>query len=217
MDRTDLPSSPPPDQGARSTGLRRLPRGLGRAVLPTALVLGLTGDLLLQGSQGPGLNILLFFVALALAIRAATRMAGVAPSREAWSWMIAGVLLGSAFVLRASPDLQALAFLTASAAFALPALRAGAAWMWKGGVSDMVEAVAGAVAYAGLGAFRLAADGPSRGSAPVTSGSTRRRRVAAVLRGLLLAAPLRASSTSSSPSSSRSSSATSSAEPDSSR
>lgn len=162
-----------------------------RLVVAAALLVGVTGDLLVRSSEGPGLNVLVFFVVLAVAVAAVGRAAGRRPSREAWSWIVGGVLLASAFVLRASPVLQILAFLSASAAFALPALRAGAAWVRRSGVSDHLEAVVGAAGYAGFGALRLAADAfAARDPAVDASGGGRASRATAVLRGVLLAAPL---------------------------
>lgn len=184
MDRSDL-SAPPHVEPPR--GRASVPH---RAVLATALLLGVMSDIVIRGPQGPGLNILLFFIGLALAVLVACRAAGRPPSREARWWMIAGVLFASGFVLRASEALQALAFLLAAAAFAFPALRAGAAWMRDGGVSEQIEAVVGAMAYSGLGAFRLAADGLSRRSAPEEAGGADPGRFSAVLRGLLMATPL---------------------------
>lgn len=162
-----------------------------RTVAAAALLIGVTADLLVRSPQGPGLNVLVFFLVLALAVVAVGRVAGRPPSREACSWIVGGVLLASVFVLRASPVLQLLAFLSASAAFALPALRAGAAWVRRSGVSDHLEAVVGAVGYTGLGALRLAADAFASGdAAPDEARRGRAPRVTAVLRGVLLAAPL---------------------------
>lgn len=162
-----------------------------RAVVGTALLLGATGDLLVRSPQDPGLNMLLFFAALALGVRTATHSAGRAPSREAWWWMIAGVALASGFVVRASPALQSLTLLGAATAFALPALRAGRPWVRGSGVGDMLEAVVAAAVHAGLGAFRLAADAlDARNAAPDEAATTAPRAGPAILRGLLLATPL---------------------------
>lgn len=189
MDRTALSPSTGPDAASASPSRPDpLPH---RAVLAVALVFGLVTNLLVRSPEGPGLNILLFFVALALGVRVATRWAGWAPSREAWWLMVAGVLVASGFALRASPTLQFLAFLAAAAAFALPAFRAGAAWMSGSGVSDHLEAVVAAAGYSGLGILRLAAGALStREASPAPGEPPAPRRGAAVVRGMLLAAPL---------------------------
>ena len=170
-----------------------------RVVVGAALFVGVTGNFLVQGSQGPGLNMSLFFVTLALAIGAVTRLTGRPPSREAWSWIIAGVVLSIGLAIRASPTLQVVVFLAASAAFTFPALRAGTDWMRGSGVSDHLEAVVGAVGHAGFGGFRVVADllssqagVPGDGenaSALENRGHSTRQGVSAILRGLLLAAP----------------------------
>jgi len=162
-----------------------------RQIIGAGLLVGVAGNLVVQGSDEPGLGMLVFFVALAAAVGMAGRAAGRSASREAWSWIAAGVLLSSVFVLRASPGLQVVAFLAASAAFAFPARRAGAAWMRGSGVTDPLEAVVGAAGYAGLGALRLAADAlSSPGSAPGALAEPRIPGIPAILRGLLMAAPL---------------------------
>lgn len=186
MDETKISSAPrseTPEQAAR------LPPH--RAIIGPALLLGVTGNVLVRSPQGPGLNVFLFFVALAVGIRAVTRTAERPPSREAWSWIIGGALLASTLVVRASPALQALAFFAASAAFAFPALRAGAAWMRGSGLSDQLEAVAGAVGYSAFGALRVIADArASDDAAPGEAEDSGSGGIVAILRGLLLAAPL---------------------------
>ncbi|TVP42496.1 MAG: DUF4173 domain-containing protein [Gemmatimonadales bacterium] len=176
-----------------------------RVVIGAGLLVGLAGNMVLRSPAGPGLGMLLFFVALAVAIAAACRGFGRLPSGEAWSWIGAGILLSSVFVFRASHALQTFAFIAASAAFAFPALRAGAPWMRGSGVVDHLEAAAGAAGYAGLGAFRLGAvartlhvgpggvppaTSPTAGTWPSDVQGPRPAVLPAVLRGLLLSAPL---------------------------
>jgi len=161
-----------------------------RVVVGAALFVGVTGNFLVQGSQGPGLNMSLFFVTLALAIGGVTRLTGGPPSREAWSWIIGGVVLSIGLAIRASPTLQVVVFLAASAAFTFPALRAGTDWMRGSGVSDHLEAVVGAVGHAGFGGFGVVADAlwPPAG-APGQGEISTRHGASPILRGLLLAAP----------------------------
>jgi hypothetical protein len=165
-----------------------------RPVFVAGLAMGIAGNFLLRGAGGPGLNFFLLFAGLGLAVGMLGRRSGLAFSREASITLAAGVAFAGALALRASEALQILALFAAAVAFALPALRAGAAWLKHSGVSDVIEAVAGAAANAMLGAFRLVgaalgmgssarspAEGGPMGSAPHPAW--------AVLRGLLLAVP----------------------------
>ncbi len=164
-----------------------------RTVWATALGVGALGNLVVQGTDAPGLGMVLFFVALAVAVGITGRAARRTPfSPEALAWLLGGVLLSTAFLFRASGPLQFLAFVAAAGAFAFPALRAGAAWLRGSGMSDVIEAVAGAIGHAGLGAVRTAARAlsahtdASNGARVATAPTT----LTAVVRGLLLGAPL---------------------------
>jgi hypothetical protein len=151
-------------------------------ILTAALGVGIACDLLLRARGGPGLNFLLLFTVLALAVAAVSRRSGLRLSREALAWLAAGLLLAAGLVLRAAPALQVLAFLGAAAAFALPALRAGTTWVRRSGVSDQAEAIAGAMLHAALGPLPLLliAGRPSLRHVP---------RLPRVLLGVLLATP----------------------------
>jgi len=176
----------------------RVPRG---AVLAGALAVGVAGDLLLHSSRGPGLNLLLLFGVLALVVVLVNRRAGVKPDLEAGAWMAAGLLFAMAFLFRAAPALQLLAFLAASAAFAFPALRAGRGWLAGSGVSDHLEAIGAAILHSGVGPLRLLAQG-SPGGAGVSGGGPAPEEAPAhdrhasprmgwgILRGIFLAVPL---------------------------
>lgn len=160
-------------------------------VLGTALGVGIVGNLLVQAPGAPGLNLFLFFVALAAGVALVTRLSGRTPSGEAWGLMAGGVLLSGGSVLRASEHLQLAAFAGAAVAFALAALHGGRAWLRWSGVGDPLEAVVSSAVHAGLGIFRLAAVA----IAPRDPGVEEAEdlplgRGAAVLRGLLLALPL---------------------------
>ncbi len=180
------------------------------ALFGAALALGVAGDVLLRGHGGPGLNFFLLFVGLGAAVWALSRRAGLTLSREALLLLGVGVAFGAALVLRASGPLRMLAFLAGVAAFSLPALRAGAAWLRGSGVSDQIAAGVGVGANAVAGAFRLvgralgsgAREGRTAagrgGSAPGSggpaaasgeSGVSRRHPAWAALVGLLLALP----------------------------
>lgn len=165
-----------------------IPRG---AVFAGALALGVAGDLLLRSASGPGLNLLLLFCVLAGAVALVTRVAGLELSRESLGWLAAGLLFAATIALRASPVLQFLAFLSASAAFALPALRAGARWLRGSGVSEYAEAIGSAVLHSVTGPLRLLLDSPGAVSDRAEANDhTRARPAWAIARGLLLALPL---------------------------
>jgi hypothetical protein len=173
-----------------------VPRGL---VVSTGLGFGLTADLLIEGTPGPGLNLLLLFTALAGAILLVGHRSGRPLSREARGWLAVGLVFALAFVLRSAPALQTFSFLLAAAAFAFPALRSGGAWLKGSGISHPIEAIGGAVLNAVLGPLRLLLDSvqgeggsgsADPGSSPPPLASPRRSLVGSLLRGLLLALPL---------------------------
>lgn len=166
-----------------------------RALLVAGLALGVAGDILLRGPGGPALNFFLLFIGLGAAVWGVSRRARLALSREALVTMGVGIALAGTLVLRGSEALRFVAFLAAAVAFALPAFRAGAAWLRRSGVSHQVEAVVSAGANALLGSFRLIGatlfGRTERDAAPAGIGESgaQRRTAWAVLRGLLLAIP----------------------------
>jgi hypothetical protein len=169
----------------------------GGRVAAGALAVGVGGNLLLWGSEGPGLNLLLLFVILAgAAALVLRRVEGPAPAREALAWFVVGLGFASIFVLRGAAPLQFLAFLAAAAAFAFPALHRGGAWLARSRVLDPVEAIGGAVLRAALGPLRGwgAQGSDASAGSPDTRPAARRRPsrglLPAVLRGLLLALPI---------------------------
>jgi len=163
-----------------------------RAVLGAGLALGIAGDILLRGQGGPGLNFFLLFLGLGLAVWTLSGRAGLPRSGEMPAALAVGIGFAATEMFRAADPLRVLAFLAAALAFAIPALRAGAAWLRQSGVSDFLESAAGAGVNAGLGAFRLigaalggrAGQGPQDAGGEASRGSRR-----AVVRGLLLAIP----------------------------
>jgi hypothetical protein len=188
--------APEASLAAGIAALLRLPALPVRAIFAGGLALGIAGDVLLRGRGGPGLNVFLLFAGLGVAVWALSLRAGLALSREALLTLGMGTAFAATLVLRASETLQFFAFLAAAVAFALPALRAGAAWLQRSSVSDQIEAVVGAGANGMAGAFRLvgaALAGRSDPGAPAASPdgprAAGRRPAWAVLRGLLLALP----------------------------
>jgi hypothetical protein len=165
-----------------------------RAVVVAGLVLGVAGDMLLRGPGGPGLNFFLLFVGLGAAVWALSRRTRLVLSREAVVTLGVGIAFAATLVFRGSEALRFFAFLAAAAAFALPAFRAGAAWLRRSGVSHQIEAVVGAAANGFAGAFRLigatlagrSGHGAPGSGEPVAAD---RHPAWAVLRGLLLAIP----------------------------
>ena len=167
-----------------------------RAIFAGALALGVAGDVLLRGRGGPGLNVFLLFIGLAVAVWMLSRRVGLALSREALVTLGVGIASAATLVLRASDALRSFGFFAAAVTFALPALRAGAAWLRRSGVSDQIEAVAWAGVNAVAGAFRLIRVALAGRSAPDAApagsgepGEANRHPARAVLRGFLLAIP----------------------------
>jgi hypothetical protein len=150
--------------------------------------MGAAGDLLLRGPGAPGLNFTLLFAGLAAAVGIVSLNGGRRLSREALVWIVVGVVFGTGLVWRGSETLRFFAFVSAASAFALPALRAGGAWIRKAGVADLVEAVAASGLHAGLGATRLLQK--SHWETAVTEESHRTARTVgrSVVIGVLLAA-----------------------------
>jgi hypothetical protein len=151
-------------------------------------MMGVATDLLMRESGPPGMNVVLFFSGLGMAIAVVTRKAGTTLSREAAGLLVIGFLFSTGISIRAAEFLQFLAFVTAAAAFAFPALRAGGAWVLRGGIREPIEAIVGAVAYSGLGTVRLALDRPVR-SGPIPKDGTGHRRLRALLLGIVIALP----------------------------
>lgn len=125
------------------------------AILAAGVGMGFAGDFLLRAPGGPGLNFALLFAVLAASVGSVALNGGLRLSREAVGWMAVGILLGTGLVWRGSELLRFLAFVSASVAFALPALHAGRAWVRQAGVADLFEAVAASGCHAALGCARL--------------------------------------------------------------
>jgi len=154
----------------------------------TGLMMGVASDLLLREAGPPGINLFLFFIALGAAVSVTTRKAGLVLSLESAAALAVGPLFAAGIAFRAAPFLHFLAFLAAAAAFAFPALRAGGPWILRCGVRDLIESIVGAAAYSGLGAIRLTLEHFTR-TPPTPTGGSRRRRLQAILRGLVMAIP----------------------------
>ncbi|MGH7577833.1 MAG: DUF4153 domain-containing protein, partial [Longimicrobiales bacterium] len=160
------------------------------AVLNVGLLLGIVGDALLRAPGVPGLNLFLWAAALAAAVFVLNRGREGAISREAALLLGLGVLFAAGIAWRDSPPLKLLAFASTAAAFALPALGAGVAWVRRGGVSGYIHAAVGASMHSGLGAALALNDVDWTGLRTGRAQSGGRRRLGAVARGLAISVPL---------------------------
>jgi hypothetical protein len=158
------------------------------AILSAGVGLGFAGDFLLRGSGGPGLNLALLFAGLAASLILVSRQGGAPIGREAGVLIAVGVVFGAGLLWRGSELLRFLAFVAASAAFALPALRAGGAWVREARVADLFEAVVASGAWAGLGSLALMRRENREALASDESRGTARTVARSVVVGVLLAA-----------------------------
>jgi hypothetical protein len=125
------------------------------AILAAGVGMGFAGDFLLRGSGGPGLNFALLFAGLAASVGIVSLNGGSRLSREAVAWIAVGVLFGTGLLWRGSEMLRFFAFVSAAAAFTLPALHAGRAWVRRAGVVDLLEAGIASGLHAAFGSARL--------------------------------------------------------------
>lgn len=163
---------------------------LPASAIPAAgLLLGIAGNFLLHGSDGPGLNMLVLVAGAAGATLLLHVRSGRTVETEFIASLAIGVLFVSGMAWRDSPALKLLALGCAGVAFALPAMRAGAAWIRNSGVMEYIAALAGTAAHAGFGAALALSE---LDWSPADSGAragTMRHRAAGVARGGALALP----------------------------
>ena len=157
------------------------------AIVTSGIGLGFAGDQLLRAPGGPGLNFFLLFVGLAASLWIVTRHGESTLSREASSWIGAGLLCSAALLWRDSDILHFGTLVAAFTAFSLPALNAGRAWTRRSGVLDVLEAVAGAGLYGASGCIRLMNRRPWGQVGANTPRRTARVVARAAVGGLLLA------------------------------
>jgi hypothetical protein len=131
------------------------------AILAAGVGMGFAGDFLLRAPGEPGLNVALLFAGMAASVGIVSQNGGTRLSREALGWMTAGILLGTGLLWRGSGLLRFLAFVSAAACFALPALHAGRAWVRRAGVGHLLAAVAASGVHTAFGASRLLQKGQS--------------------------------------------------------
>lgn len=160
------------------------------AVLGTGLVLGIVGDLLLRARGEPALNLFVWISCVAVAALLLHRLRGGSLSGEAKACLGVGVLFAAGLVWRGSPALRLMALAGAAVWFALPALRAGAAWIRNGGLVGYVGSLAAAAGHAAFGAPLTLAAVDWQGLSRLPAEQARWRHVAAVARGSVIALPL---------------------------
>ena len=161
-----------------------------RSILLTGLAMGLLGDLLLRAPSGPGVNVLLLFVALSASIWFVTSVANTRVDIEGIICIVLGVIFAIGLVWRGSPVLRGLSFLSAATAFSLPALQAGGRWLRGSEITDVLEAVGGSAIHSAFGTIRLFGDRKWEAADPRIASGPGRALAGKVLRGAFLAAPL---------------------------
>jgi hypothetical protein len=161
-------------------------RTVSIAILLCALILGVAGDLLVREVQ-PGLGLFLWIAGLVLAFVLMQRMAQANLVAE-WKWMgIAAVVMGGAFLWRASGGLLFFAFVGTGAACVLMSLRGVKISLAECGLLEYGHGalVNGAHAAAGLPMLMFSDLRPEE--AALGTGS---RRTGEVFRGLAITLPV---------------------------
>jgi hypothetical protein len=160
------------------------------AVLAAGALLGVLGDMLLRTGGAPGLNLFVWATAVAGTALLLHRRGGGRLSAEAGAWLLAGVLFTAGMMWRDAEALKVFALGCAIVAFALPAFRAGAAWVRESSVAETITALAAGAAHGAAGALLLLFGADRAVARPDPERSARWRGVAAVARGLAIALPL---------------------------
>lgn len=166
---------------------RRLPSS---ALLTGGLVLGIAGNALLRAPGAPGLNLTLWTAAVAamtVVLHGYRRRARM--SSEAAVFLAAAVVFAMGLAWRDAPALKVLALLSVIVAFALPAFRAGMAWLRRGRVTEYIGALAAAGFHAVFGAALTVGDVDWNAVRDESGGHGRWRHAAATARGLVIALP----------------------------
>jgi hypothetical protein len=174
-------------------------------VLVAGLLLGVAGNALLRPAGPPALNLALWTALVAGTAVLLHRRSGARLSVEAMLLLGTGVAFTAGMAWRDAESLKVLALLCAVVAFALPAFRAGLAWLRRSSVAEFIAATGSGVAH-GPGGMLLLLFGSSGartpahtiGEATAPPGShaarivrvTRSQPAAAAVRGLALAVPL---------------------------
>ncbi|MGH7445786.1 MAG: hypothetical protein ACREKM_12960 [Longimicrobiales bacterium] len=161
------------------------------AVLAVGLLLGIAGDALLRSPGAPGLNLFAWVVAVAGATALLRHRSRGRLGTEAATWLGIGVLFAAGLVWRDSPALKLLSLLCVIVAFALPAFRAGTAWIRNGGIGEYIAALAAAAAHGVFGAALTVVDVDWDKLRNASGTRVQWRHAAAVGRGLVIASAAR--------------------------
>jgi hypothetical protein len=154
-------------------------------------VLGAIGDALLRDPNGPvNVNLSLWVASVAAAAMALHRGAALTLDRGRAAWLLVGVAFAAGLAWRDAPQLKLLGLGCATLIFALAAHRRDARWVRRAGVVRYASALALGALHAWT-AGALAIVDAMRPAPRVESGPAAGwRQAAAVVRGLLIAAPL---------------------------
>jgi hypothetical protein len=159
-------------------------------MLGAGALLGLAGNALLRAPGAPGLNLFAWSIAVASAALLLHRLRGDPLGREAVLWLAAGVLFTAGLAWRDAPVLKLLALGSAVLCFALPAFRAGAAWIRVGRLTDYAAALGMGGASGALGAVPVLVRLDWQSLRAQSRDDSRWRGAAAGARGIIIATPL---------------------------
>lgn len=159
-------------------------------LLAAGTVLGLAADFLARAPGPLGLNASLWIAAVAIAAIVLHRRASVPLDLERVAWLIVGVLFAAGLSWRDAPALKVLALGCATLTFALAAYRLTASWLHRAGVVRYAVALALGALHAWLAPVLAFGDAALSFMKPGTDRVAGWRRALAVVRGLVIAAPL---------------------------
>jgi Domain of unknown function (DUF4153) len=168
-----------------------VPRPSVAALLVAGGVLGAVGDTLLRAPGGPvNLNLSLWVASVAVVALALHRRTALALDRGRIAWLAIGVVFAAGLAWRDDPVLKLLALGCATLTFALAAHRLAAAWVRRAGVFRYAGALALGALHAWTASALALVDAVRFTRRVDTGRAAGWRRVAAVGRGLAIAAPL---------------------------
>jgi len=159
-------------------------------LIVAGLVLGLVGDVVLRAPDPPGLNMLVWVAAIALAAYVLQRRTAAELDGERVAWLAMAVLFAAGLAWRDSPPLRLLALGCVTLSFALAAYRVSGAWVRRAGVTSYGLAWAMGALHAWAASVLVLLGAWQSTRRPATGRATGWRQVAAIARGLVIAAPL---------------------------
>jgi hypothetical protein len=173
-----------------ATRLYPAPSSTIAPLLVTGAIFGVVGDTLLRGPDPIALNLSLWVASVAVAALVLHRRAALALDRGRIAWLMIGVVAAAGLAWRDAPPLKLLALACATLVFALAAFRLDSAWVRRAGVLRYAAAVALGSLHTWAAAVLALVDESRSPRRVHDRDSTGWRRVAAVVRGLAIAAPL---------------------------